>query len=153
MQKPLRILLLEDNPLDAEMIQRLLKKEKILFDCRHVLNKKQFLLGLDEFLPDLIISDHSLPQFNSVLALEMAREKFPGIPFIMVTGTVSEEFAASIIKQGADDYILKDRMTRLPAAINKALQQRQVEKEKTLAAERLKKSGENCRTSRERVSD
>ncbi len=153
MQKPLRILLLEDNPLDAEIIQRLLKKEKILFDCRHVLNKKQFLLGLDEFLPDLIISDHSLPQFNSVLALEMAREKFPGIPFIMVTGTVSEEFAASIIKQGADDYILKDRMTRLPAAINKALQQRQVEKEKTLAAERLKKSEENYRTIMERVSD
>jgi PAS domain S-box-containing protein len=153
MQKSLRILLLEDNPLDAEMIQRLLKQENFLFDCRHVVNKKQFVLGLDEFLPDLIISDHSLPQFNSVLALEMAREKFPDIPFIMVTGTVSEEFAASIIKQGADDYILKDRMARLPAAIAKAFQQRQGEKEKKLAADRLKKSEENYRTIMERVSD
>lgn len=153
MQKTLKILLLEDNPLDAEMMQRLLKQEKISFECRHVINKKQFLAALNEFLPDLIISDHSLPQFNSVLALEMARDKFPGIPFIMVTGTVSEEFAASIIKQGADDYILKDRMARLPAAINKVLQQRQVEKEKIEAAEQLKKSEENYRTIMQRVSD
>jgi PAS domain S-box-containing protein len=129
MQHTLKILLLEDNRSDAELIQRLLVREKM--NCRFVLamDKTGFLEALENFIPDVILSDHSLPQFNSAAALETARRKFPFIPFIMVTGTASEEFAADIIKKGADDYILKDRMARLPAAINAALQQRKAQKE------------------------
>lgn len=129
MKNSLKILLLEDSRLDAEMIQRMLLGEKMNCEFKLAMNKKSFLTALDEFSPHVILSDHSLPQFNSSKALEIAREKLPDVPFIMVTGAVSEEFAASIIKQGADDYILKDRMARLPAAILTALNQRRITKE------------------------
>jgi len=131
MNTDLKVLMLEDSHEDAEIIQRLLKREKM--DCEFFLamDKENFLGALDSFAPEVILSDHSIPQFNSADALTIAREKLPGIPFIMVTGAVSEEFAANIIKQGADDYILKDRMARLPAAIKAALQQRRALKEIT----------------------
>lgn len=129
MKTPLKILILEDSQVDAEIIQRLLMKEKIPCEFHLATNKTAFINALDEFVPDVILSDHSLPKFNSSDALAAARQKLPDVPFIMVTGTVSEEFAVSIIKQGADDYILKDRLARLPAAIKTALEQRWVQKE------------------------
>ena len=131
METVLKVLMLEDSIDDAELIQRLLKKEKI--DCEFYLamDKGNFLRALDEFVPEVILSDHSIPQFNSSDALTIAKEKLPGVPFIMVTGAVSEEFAANIIKQGADDYILKDRISRLPAAIRTALLQKKAIKEIT----------------------
>jgi PAS domain S-box-containing protein len=79
----------------------------------------------------VILSDNSLPQLNAMEALRITRQRFLHIPFILVTGTVSEEYAATIIKLGADDYILKDRMARLPSAIDAALKQRQALKELT----------------------
>lgn len=129
MQKLLKILLLEDNKTDAELIQRLLLKENPNCKFHLAMGKDSFINALENFIPDVILSDHSLPQFNSSDALKTARRKFPFIPFIMVTGTASEEFAADIIKKGADDYILKDRMARLPAAIKAAIQQRRALKE------------------------
>ena len=78
------------------------------------------------------MSDHSLPQFDSKEALEIARERFPDIPFIMVTGSISEEYAIDMIKTGVDDYILKDRLTRLPTAIMASVQKRKAEKEKKM---------------------
>lgn len=129
MNQALKILLLEDNALDAEIIERLLKTDHKNWECRLATNKRAFMAGLEEFAPDIILSDHSLPQFNSAKALEMARLKMPDIPFIMVTGAVSEEFAANIMQLGADDYILKDRMVRLPAAIEAVLARRRTLKE------------------------
>lgn len=131
MPKNLKILILEDNSADAELIKRMLLKT--LPGCKFYFSKDRptFTEALDEFLPDIILSDHALPQFNSVDALSIARERYPGIPFIMVTGSVSEEFAVNIMKMGADDYILKDRMSRLPAAINTILEQRRALKEIT----------------------
>jgi PAS domain S-box-containing protein len=131
MDAPLKILMLEDNPFDAEIIQRLLLKEKINCDFLLVMNKEKFLIALDQFSPGLILSDHSLPDFNSLEALHTAKQKLPHTAFIMVTGAVSEEFAANIIKEGADDYILKDRLQRLPAAIRIALEQKRAAKELT----------------------
>lgn len=131
MNRIIKILLLEDSHTDAEIIQRLLIKDKMSCEFRLAMDKNRFISALRDFSPDVILSDHSLPQFDSSDALSMARTMVPNIPFIMVTGTVSEEFAASIIKQGADDYILKDRMSRLPAAIKAALTQRRVMKEVT----------------------
>ena len=130
MPTPLKILILEDSNSDAELIQRLLKKE--MEDCLFnlAMDKKSFLQSLEEFSPDVILSDNSLPQFDSSEALKIVQQKMPDIPFILVTGTVSEEFAANIIKSGADDYILKDRMKRLPAAIEAALKQRRTESER-----------------------
>jgi len=127
----LKILLLEDSSTDAELIKRFLLKEKMNCEFRLAMDRPGFLQALDEFSPSVILSDNSMPQFNASEALKLTRLKDQHIPFIMVTGTMSEEFAASIIKQGADDYILKDRMNRLPAAIETALKQRKAEKEIT----------------------
>ncbi|MCW3119632.1 MAG: domain S-box-containing protein, partial [Chitinophagaceae bacterium] len=146
MKTPLKILLLEDNGTDAEIIRRFLLKEKQFIEFRHVLNRQSFLQALDQFKPDIILSDHALPQFNSTEALSIARGRFPDIPFIMITGTVSEEFAAEIIKSGADDYILKDRINRLPLAMDNALYQRKIKKEKQEALEKLIQSEEKYRT-------
>lgn len=127
----LKILLLEDSPTDAEMVRRVLTKSKVNYEFRLAMDKKSFLQHIEEFSPDVILSDHSLPQFSSYEALDLARHKLPEATFILVTGTASEEYAADIIKHGADDYILKDRMARLPAAIKASLIQRKALKELT----------------------
>ncbi|MBL7756905.1 MAG: PAS domain S-box protein, partial [Chitinophagaceae bacterium] len=153
MQKQLKILLLEDNRTDAEIIERLLKKEVSPCECRLATNKQGFIDLLTDFIPDVIISDNTLPKFSAGEALKIVRDQGLELPFILVTGTVSEEFAANIIKHGADDYILKDRMARLPAAIDAAVVRRRIEKEKQEAAKKLRQSEEQYRTIMERVSD
>lgn len=141
----MKILLLEDSHIDAEIIQRLLIKEISHCELKLAMSKKAFLRELDEFTPDMILSDNSLPGFNATEALKIVRDRSLHMPFILITGTVSEEYAADIIKQGADDYILKDRMARLPGAIEAAVRVRQIEREKLEAAERLKHSEENLK--------
>jgi two-component system, NarL family, sensor histidine kinase UhpB len=150
MPGPLKILMLEDSSTDAEIVQRLLKKE--LTDCtiQLAMDKPAFSDALQQFKPDIILADNSLPQFNATEALALLKENNLSIPFIMVTGTVSEEFAAGIIRSGADDYILKDRMTRLPAAIATAVKKRNVEKEKANALRELQESEERYRNLFER---
>ncbi len=126
MAEPLRILLLEDDPIDADIVQWALKEN---FPCTFniAVNKEAYNEALKEFRPDLILADNALPRFNAKEALEIAQEQSPDSPFILVTGTVSEEFAADIIRKGADDYILKDRLARLPAAISSALKRKRSE--------------------------
>jgi len=126
MERPLKILLLEDSTTDAELIQRFLLKEKLNCEFRLAMNRAGFLEALDNYSPGIILSDNSLPGFNATEALKIVRGRFQHLPFILITGTVSEEYAAQIIKQGADDYILKDRLARLPAAIETALNQRRM---------------------------
>jgi PAS domain S-box-containing protein len=153
MRRPLKILLLEDSFQEAELIQRLLLKRKMKCEFHLAMDKENFLQALDKFSPDVILSDNSLPQFDATEALKITRERSLHLPFILVTGTVSEEFAANIIKQGADDYILKDRMIRLPTAIDAALRNRESEKEKLTALQNLMRSEEKYRQLVERVSD
>jgi signal transduction histidine kinase len=129
MDRPLKILHLEDLSADAEMVARVLRKAKLLFDVRVVFDKPDFLRALREFRPDIILSDHSLPAFNSLEALKITREEGVLSPFILVTATVSEEYAVSVIKEGASDYILKDRLERLPNAVQNALDRRRTEEE------------------------
>jgi two-component system sensor histidine kinase UhpB len=129
MKGVLKILMLEDNDNDAEIIQRAVKKEKPQCIFKLVMTRESFLEALTQFEPDLILSDNTLPQFNATEALQLFNQRHLLIPFILVTGTVSEEFAASIIKLGADDYILKDRLIRLPGAIDAALQKKKTEAE------------------------
>jgi len=138
MPEPLKILLLEDNETDAEIVQRLLKKQDRQFEFDFAMDKPGFLKALGHFQPDVILADNAMPQFSASEALDIINQRGASIPFILVTGTVSEEFAANIIKSGADDYILKDRLARLPAAIEAALKQRRTEKEKKAALEKLK---------------
>ncbi len=153
MEEPLKILLLEDSPMDAEVIQHLLLKEKLNCEFSLAMDKDAYLLALDEFHPNIILSDHALPQFNSIDALAIARQRFPGIPFIIVTGTLSEEFASDFIKLGADDYILKDRLARLPAIITTTIQRRKYEKEKWEAEQRIGQSETNLKAIFENTSE
>jgi PAS domain S-box-containing protein len=127
MKDALKILMLEDSSIDAELVQQSLLRKKPGCIFKLVMNREDFLDGLDQFEPDLILSDNTLPQFNATEALELFKQRSLPIPFILVTGTVSEEFAAGVIKAGADDYILKDRLTRLPGAIDAALQKKKAE--------------------------
>lgn len=133
MENPLRILLLEDMAEDAGLVEYVLKKAGIAFVSMRVEEKEEFIDAVEKFSPDVVLSDHSLPQFNSREALKICREKKLEVPFILVTGTVSEEFAVESLKQGADDYILKSNLTRLPSAILNSLKQKEVEKNKKTA--------------------
>lgn len=117
----IKILLLEDNPDDARLISDVLKKENLQFELTLVDTKAQYVQKLTESPPEIILSDHSLPSFNSTEALELVKKTGLKIPFILVTGAVSEEFAVMIMKSGADDYVFKDRLQRLPSAILSAL--------------------------------
>ncbi len=134
MSTPLKILILEDSPDDHDLVERELKRGGIIFESVLVKEKEEFEKALKEFRPDIILSDHSLPQFNSVEAMEIwkefQREHGLIIPFILVTGSVSEEFAVQSIKTGADDYILKDRLKRLPSSIRSALDKARLARER-----------------------
>jgi PAS domain S-box-containing protein len=137
MNEKIRILHLEDLSSDAELIDYELTKGNITFEKRLVDTREEYENMLDTFRPDIILSDHSLPSFNSSKALEILKEKKLNIPFILVTATVSEEFAANIMKNGATDYILKDRLQRLPSAVINSIEKYRLEREKQSSNERL----------------
>jgi two-component system sensor histidine kinase UhpB len=128
--KELKILYLEDSASDAEIVERTLKDAGIDFSLKLVDKKDEFIGALKEYRPDLVLSDHSMYQFNSVEALNLFKAFNLAIPFILVTGTVSEEFAVNILKQGADDYLLKDNLTRLPTAIHNSIEKYRLDRER-----------------------
>ncbi|HVN57731.1 MAG TPA: response regulator [Bacteroidales bacterium] len=121
MNKTLKILFVEDNITDAEIIRRQLTKSGIKEDFRLADDPDSYLDYLGSFRPDLIISDYSMPQFTGMEALMIRNDIAPSVPFILVTGSVNEEVAVDCIKSGADDYILKDKLSRLPEAVKSAL--------------------------------
>jgi two-component system sensor histidine kinase UhpB len=128
--KDLKILYLEDSEQDAELTGRVLRKAGIPFTFRLVDEQEEYERALREYQPDLVLSDHSLFQFNSLEALRIFKSFNFRIPFILVTGTVSEEFAVNILKEGANDYLLKNNLARLPSAILNALEKTRVERER-----------------------
>jgi signal transduction histidine kinase len=140
--KPLRILVLEDVEDDVGLIARVLQKEGILFETNRVDTRHEFVEALRSYEADVILSDHRLPQFNSFDALKLCRRAGVQIPFILVTGSVSEEFAVSCLKQGADDYVLKSNLIRLPTAIINALKQKALERERKRSDTELRKQNE-----------
>ncbi|MEO8150971.1 MAG: ATP-binding protein [Bacteroidia bacterium] len=129
MKKKLKVLHLEDVDADAELVERALLKGGLQFEILVVDNKIDFIKALEEFLPDLILCDHSLPSFNSIEAITIVKEMKLHIPFILVTATISEESAIDVMLGGADDYILKDRMARLPNSIERVLEKHRLENE------------------------
>lgn len=142
MEKHMKILMLEDVEDDAGLIVRSIKKGGINFEMKRVDTRDEFIDALRHFHPDVILSDHSLPQFNSIEALKICRRVNLSAPFILVTGTVSEEFAVSCLKQGADDYVLKSNLTRLPSAIENALAQRELKTQRIKADAALRSQNE-----------
>lgn len=128
MNEKIKILMLEDSPSDAKLIQRELKREKLDFIARVVDDKDIYIDALISFAPDIILCDHSLPGFNSMDALFESKRYAKDTPFILVTGSVSEEYAVLSLKAGAQDYILKTNLSRLPLAITTALRQKEAER-------------------------
>jgi two-component system, NarL family, sensor histidine kinase UhpB len=138
MDAVLKILLIEDSVSDAEILKAFLLSHKPHCVFKVVMTEDAFNQALDAFVPDVIISDNTLPQFSATDALDIFTRRNLPIPFILVTGTVSEEFAVNVIKAGADDYILKDRLTRLPSAIDAALEKKKTEAERKKAEELIR---------------
>jgi len=120
----IRVLLAEDNPDDAALIQRELKQSGVDVTIRRVHSAAAFRVALDEVDPDIVLTDHAMPQFSARDALLIAREARPQTPVIVVTGSLDEETAADYIKEGASDYVLKTHLARLPAALVGALERR-----------------------------
>src|SRR5688572_21679898 len=111
MKNHLRILCLEDLEDDYNLINRILKKSGLAFVSKRVDTKAEYEEALATYDPQVVLSDHALPQFNSSEALKICQKKLLQVPFILVTGAVSEEFAVNCIKEGADDYILKTNLS------------------------------------------
>lgn len=113
MEEKLRILLLEDSSEDAELIRHELKKNNLDFIINLTSNKKAFSNELAEFRPDLVLVDYNLPDLDGIAALKMVKKENPDTPVILVSGTIGEEAAVESLKEGASDYVLKDRLYRL----------------------------------------
>ncbi|HEX7904174.1 MAG TPA: PAS domain S-box protein [Chitinophagaceae bacterium] len=131
----LKILILEDSDKDTQVIKDLLQVKEQSCEFKVVEEKEPFEQALLEFRPHVVLFCNVLPAFTAQYALQIVKQILPYAPFILITGTVSEEFAAAIIKAGAADYLLKDRMTRLPMAIQSALKQKLTEIKKEKAEE------------------
>jgi len=117
----IRVLLTEDVPADAELEVRELKRAGLRVAHRIVDGEAGFVQAVREFAPDIILSDFSMPSFDGMAALSLARELCPEVPFIFVSGTIGEEYAIRALKNGATDYVLKTNLVRLPAAVERAL--------------------------------
>src|SRR5438132_10830139 len=115
MPTPLRVLLLEDQPADAELIVRQLQRAGFEPDWQCVDNEADYLAALhaDGVRHDVILADYYLPTFDGLRALKLLQERQLDIPFVLISGTIGEEVAVECMRLGAADYLLKDRLTRL----------------------------------------
>jgi len=145
MKEVTKILFVEDLISDAELVWKVIEREKIVFGKVLVDNEQDFIAALGSFRPDLIISDYSLPQFDGFTALTIKNRLAPDIPFILVTGSVNEETAVEIMKAGADDYVIKDNLARLGGAIRSAIAKKDALRIKEAAQDALRESEERFR--------
>lgn len=122
---PLKFLFLEDSPTDLELIQRELKRAGVDFIPVHVQEREEYLKAINEEKPDFIFSDFSLPNFDGLSALTIAKEYCPGTPFIFVSGTYGEDAAIQTLTRGATDYVLKDRLVKLVPALRRAIREQE----------------------------
>ena len=131
----LKLLCLEDNEYDAELIEESLKTAEFKCEITQVRTRKEYLAGLDEVGWDAILADYALPGFDGIAALQLAMEKHPTVPFLFISGVLGEDVAVEALKQGACDYVLKSRLARLPVVLRRALREAQLllaEKQRTL---------------------
>src|ERR1700738_3447311 len=132
---PLRILLLEDDAQDAELIQELLETDHFVCETTRVQTRAEFLAALKNGGIDLILADYQLPSFDGISALKLALSERPDLPFIFVSGTLGEELAIEALKIGATDYVLKTRLARLVPSVQRALRETRERAESKMAAE------------------
>jgi len=131
------VLIVEDRLTDAELILRELRRAGFIPDWQRVDTEADFAASLHPDL-EVILSDYSMPAFSGLRALEMLQEHGLDIPFIIVSGTIGEDTAVAAMKQGATDYLLKDRLTRLGPAVEQALEQGRLRRERQRSGEALR---------------
>ena len=137
MSKPIRILFVEDSRDDVELVLDELKHAGFAPEWKRVETQADFLAEIKN-LPDIILSDYSMPRFTGIKAAELLRASGLEIPFILISGTVGEDIAVEAMKHGATDYLLKDRIVRLGAAVENALEQKQMREERKRADEEIR---------------
>jgi len=136
----LRILLLEDDPTDAALMQELLEADNIACELTRVQTRTGYLSGLEDSGIELILADYKLPSFDGLSALKLAQNVRPDLPFIFVSGTLGEEVAIEALKIGATDYVLKSRLSRLAPSVKRALREAGDRARRKRAEEALRRS-------------
>jgi PAS domain S-box-containing protein len=134
----LDVLILEDAAGDAKLVERALRAGGVEFAARRTEGREDFHKALLERRPDAILADYKLPEFDGLAALRMARELYPDTPVIIVTGTLSDEAAVQLLREGAADYILKDRLSRLAPAVRRAIDEARIEAARREAEEKYR---------------
>ena len=153
MDKKLRILLLEDVASDAELTERELRKGKLAFSMKRVETREAFVRGLEELKPHLVLGDYHLPNFDGLSALSITQKKCPDVPFIFISGTIGEELAIEVLKRGATDYVLKNRLSRLVPVIRRALDEAEERVKRKKAEEALKNSAREWHVTFDAIRD
>ncbi len=147
MKPPLRLLHLEDDPVDAELISTTLIESGIPCQAQLVDTRQAFVAALKEGRMDLILADYSIPGFDGMTALILARQHCPDVPFLFVSATIGEELAIDAMHQGATDYVLKQRLGRLVPSVQRALRELDDRAERKRAEEALRQSEKQFRQS------
>lgn len=145
MKKPIQIILVEDNPNDVEILRYELKKGGLQFGLIVVDSEIKFREELNQQIPDIVISDYSLPMFSGHLALEITKSLYPDVPFLIVSGVIGEDVAIQLIKSGCSDYLLKDKLGRLCTSIQHAIKEAEEHKQRARMLLELKESEERFR--------
>jgi len=140
MRSQLRILYLEDDPKDAELVQETLAIDGIKSHITRVENEADFIASLQEGGFDLILADYTLPSFDGLSALKIAQQRWPHVPLIFVSGTLGEEVAIEALKIGATDYVLKTRLSRIVPSVQRALREAEERIDLSRAEEALRRS-------------
>ena len=152
MSDPVRVLIVEDDPVDAELMVRELKRGGFEPDWVRVQTESEYLAELDRE-PEVILSDSNLPLFDGFEALDLLQKRAQDIPFILVSGRMGEDLAVEAMKRGACDYLLKDRLARLGEAVRRAIDLRRLRAERIWAMGALRQSEERYRLVSEVSSD
>ena len=145
MKTPLRLLLVEDDPIDADLVVATLSEAGLTCITRRVDTRSDFLTALSEGAFDLILADYSIPGFDGMTALSLARQQASDVPFLFVSATIGEELAIDAMHQGATDYVLKQRLGRLVPSVQRALRERDERRERKKAEEALIQSEKQFR--------
>lgn len=140
-----QILILEDDPIDLELIKSTLRHGGVQGNLTNVGDRQTFLDHLSAHKPDLILADYVLPRFDGALALELKNKIYPDVPFILVSGVLGEEQAIEALKQGATDYVLKQRMGRLVPSVKRALRESEERDQRQKVAKALRETDDLLR--------
>ena len=135
-----RIFILEDIPADADIMLEEFSQSGIPFEARIHSSRHDFIPQARAFQPNIIIADYSLPGFNALHAFKLLEQEKLDIPFILVSGELSEDIVIEFLKQGIDDYVMKNNLKRLPHAVDAVLKKREILREKDMALEELRKN-------------